>query len=137
MPTYVYQCSFDDCGKQFEIYHSIKSDYITKCPSCLEESLKVVIQAAQIVINEPRTVGMLADRNTAAMSTSKRSELYEKTKKDKILAKKIMNEELQQRLPKGINLINQGNEDIEPVDLKLASLTPAQTKKYIEEGIKP
>ena len=38
MPTYDYLCT--SCEEEFEIFHSIMADPLTKCPSCEKESLE-------------------------------------------------------------------------------------------------
>ncbi len=41
MPTYDYLCK--SCEEEFEIFHSIMADPLTKCPSCEKDSLERLI----------------------------------------------------------------------------------------------
>jgi len=41
MPTYDYQCT--SCEEEFEFFHSITREPLTKCPSCEKDTLKRLI----------------------------------------------------------------------------------------------
>lgn len=41
MPTYEYIC--DNCGKQFEVFQSIKADALKKCEACGKDTLRRLI----------------------------------------------------------------------------------------------
>ncbi len=41
MPTYDYQCNA--CDEEFEFFHSITAEPLTKCPTCEEETLRRLI----------------------------------------------------------------------------------------------
>jgi len=138
MPTYLYRCGNESCCEEFETIRSIKSDYLVTCPKCNRDTLNVVIHAAHAFVRgEPKTIGMLADRNTAAMSNAQKSELYAKQEHDRIAAKRHMNQEIEARLPEGASIPKYDPHSVEPIDMSLASLTPKQVKKYVEEGVKP
>ncbi len=67
MPNYHYRCT--ECSHEFEIRQSIKDAPLESCEECnCLDGLERVIHAANIFIKqEPKTVGLLADRNTAKM----------------------------------------------------------------------
>lgn len=48
MPTYDYKC--EECGYQFEKFHSITADPIKQCPKCEQQSVKKLISAGAGVI---------------------------------------------------------------------------------------
>lgn len=85
MPNYHYAC--DACGFEFEIVQSIKANSLTRCEECGEDALGRVIHAPTLCIKaEPKTLGVLAERNTAKMGKS--YELQEKRHEQELLRNK-------------------------------------------------
>lgn len=67
MPNYHYQC--ENCGYDFELYHSIKEKLRKKCPKCKKNKLETIIHSVTIAIKaEPKTVGHLAANNRDKMT---------------------------------------------------------------------
>jgi putative FmdB family regulatory protein len=83
MITYVYECT--NCGSNIEIQQSIKDDALVLCPECNTNSLRRVIFNPMYVrvIQEPTTLGQIAERNAKSMSRDEKSLRLEddKTKK--------------------------------------------------------
>jgi putative FmdB family regulatory protein len=67
MPNYHYRCT--ECEDEFEIHQSIKDAPLEHCQECnCLDGLERVIHAAHLFVKaEPKTVGLLAERNTAKM----------------------------------------------------------------------
>jgi putative FmdB family regulatory protein len=68
MPVYIYRCQ--SCNHQFEEFQKVAETPLTKCPNCDKLELVRVIcpPILTIVTDEPKTVGMLAERNSKKMS---------------------------------------------------------------------
>lgn len=69
MPTYDYEC--DQCGHEFEAFHSIKAAALKKCPECGKPSLKRLIG----------TGGAIIFKGSGFYITDYRSEGYKKQAK--------------------------------------------------------
>lgn len=120
MPLYVYQC--DDCEIALEEYQGYHDEPLKLCPKCEHETLYRVLFAPYVsVVNEPKTVAQLADRNTKKMG---HYELESKIHEDKELRKSPKEEKRPWYRP---------DRDL---DKSLSKLTPEQTVKYITEGKK-
>lgn len=67
MANYHYRCV--ECNNEFEISQSIKDAPLEHCQNCnCMDGLERVIHAPHLFIKgEPKTLGVLADRNTASM----------------------------------------------------------------------
>ncbi len=48
MPTYEYQC--DTCGHRFELYQSIKSGPVRKCPACGRRKVRRLISRGGAIL---------------------------------------------------------------------------------------
>lgn len=85
MITYVYEC--DSCGHIMEAQQSIKDEALVQCPSCNESSLHRVIQTPMYVrvMQEPTTVGQLAERNAKGMSNDEQKLRLEAQKTQKTI----------------------------------------------------
>jgi putative FmdB family regulatory protein len=135
--VYDYACSY--CQHEIrDVEQSLHDKPLKRCPSCRKHKLERIILVAPYaaVTQDPKTLKHLADRNTKKMGT------YERQSREK--------KEKERRKPKskfeevGMNVIKPDPKverpfwrDTDTVDLSLATLTPAQQKKYIEEGVKP
>lgn len=111
MPLYHYRC---DCGVDFEIVESIKSDPQTLCPECHQETLYRVIHGGIGAFVDPgiTTIGKLGEVNSKKMGKYKVEELErDRPKKDTKVA--YTDKEKRQQINK---------------------MTPKQKLKYIYEG---
>lgn len=116
MPTYEYKCS--SCEHSFEIVQSMKDKQKRKCPACKKPKLEKVLGTPMVFVKgEPQTIGHLADRNTQKMG---RYELGDKEGKRKEAAKKDK------------PIFGEGAASKKEIQ----KMTPAQKKRYIEEGKK-
>jgi len=78
MPTYDYHC--DKCNKTMEIFHNMFDESQQKCPTCNSEIYKIYITPPYGFIDEPRTVGGLADKNASKYSNDQKEEIRLKTR---------------------------------------------------------
>ena len=116
MPTYEYKCS--SCEHSFEIVQSMKDKQKRKCPSCKKPNLKKVLGTPMVFVKgEPQTIGHWADRNTQKMG---HYELGDKEGKRKEAAKKDK------------SIFGEGTASKKEIQ----KMTPAQKKRYIEDGKK-
>lgn len=138
MPTYDYIC--DECGFEFETFHSTKNeDFLKTCPECGLEHLRIAYNNAPygFVKGEPKTLGLLADRNRAKMSKGEYEEkirVSAETRKDAIKKRKEMDKSHSHTDP-----VESYEAPWRPgttgPNMKLASLNEKQTEKYITEGV--
>ena len=142
MPNYDYKCQEEECGYQFETYHSIKSKPLVDCPNCGMPSLMIILYPVQgFVKGEPQTLGALAERNTERLGTYGRQEMWAKNVENKELARTAAREELAAKLPAGASLPAPQKVDqwfrpgTSGPDMKLANLNKDQAKQFIEKGI--
>lgn len=136
MPVYQYKC--DACDHGFEQYQTLKEDTLRRCPKCRKYKLYRVICAPMLVQNgEPKTLGMLAERNASKMSDEEKRRISkeQETKRDEVLYK---------RLPKGMRRLKKPKNCCVPDYKKgqtvstreIMKMTEAQKKKFIETGRK-
>lgn len=118
MPLYVYQC--DDCEIYFEEVQGYHDDPLTVCPKCEQEKLyRVLFPPYVSIVQEPKTVQQLADRNTKKMG---HYELESKQLMDRPEAAK----------PKHRPWYRPDRE----LDTSIAKLTPEKQLEYIKTGKK-
>lgn len=125
MPIYVYIC--DTCKKEYQTYERIFDDPHTKCELCNKGKVVRKIFAPQVMTNEPRTLGSLAEKNSAAISDDQQAALDEeyRTKRDEKLS----------RLIPGSTPVNTKYDKKEAERLKkLRKMTPEQQRKYVMTG---
>lgn len=141
MPNYHYQCNDVNCQHEFKINHSIKDDILKKCPKCNNLTLCTVFYPAHAFVKEePKTLGLLAERNSQSLGNQGMQEIWAKTEERKQLAKETAYKELTARLPEGAIIpIEKKSEawyrpDTNGPITDLANLTPEKTRKFIEEG---
>ncbi len=144
MPNYKYRCTKENCQHAFETYHSIKADFIRKCPVCESISLEIVIQPATVIFpSEPKSVGALAERNTAQLGRYEREALWDKQEKHQQEIKEAARREIAAKLPSTASLpeLMTGEAPWRPgtnkAKTELANLTVEQTEKYIFKGESP
>jgi putative FmdB family regulatory protein len=95
LPNYHYICKNESCNDEFETQQSMKSSPLISCDVCGEETLERVIHAATAFVKgDPKTIGLLAERNTNKMSASQRSEQFAIAEQQKYDAKVAMRQEL-------------------------------------------
>ncbi len=112
IPSYHYKCQA--CDEEFETTQSIKAEPLVWCDECDSASLERVIHAPMLLIrSEPKTLGHLADKNTANMGH------YEL--EDKREAHRLKAMEGRKHLPQAER---PWWRTTEKVDTKLASLAP-------------
>lgn len=121
MPNYHYRGT---CGHEFEIFQSIKDVPLKQCPECDGEIYRVIYAPTLCLKTDPKTVGHISWRNTCEMS---RMELDDKRASD-ISA---------QRFKKPEYAPPPWRPNKPKIDKDLATLTPAQTEKYVATGKKP
>ena len=110
MPHYDYACN--NCGwKQQDVYQSIHDEPHKRCPRCKNPTFERLISGglAVFVVQEPSTIGQLADKNTK----ENRSQL------DEAAAKKRETEPQQPDVS---------------YRKKINKMTPEQKHRYIMEG---
>lgn len=140
MPNYDYVCKA--CGFEFETYHGMKDeDFLTTCPECLEATLTIAYNTPPdgFVRGEPKTVGLLADRNRSAMSRQQYEDKVRADKED--YKKKIQARKEMMPLIPGESRPDPSSFEA-PIwrpgttkpNMKLANLNKQQTEKYILEG---
>ena len=123
MPTYVFKC--EECDHELEVEQSIKKSIPNrkKCPECRKNKLKRVLFAPH-VYNKPGddniTVGLLADRNTASLTDEQKRAIDLKSGRKQTAATKDK------------NFWETSDKNLK----KIAEMTPAQKKQYIEHGKK-
>jgi putative FmdB family regulatory protein len=84
MPTYLYKCQ--SCGIELEEYQRVADDPLEKCPACKKNKLKRMITAPILTLtSEPKTVGMLAEKNARSISSDQRKKMLEEYKTKKII----------------------------------------------------
>lgn len=62
MPIYEYGCQ--NCNHSFEIHQGVKEPVKKKCPQCKKNKLERLLFPCMGHIDEPRTLGKLAEKNT-------------------------------------------------------------------------
>lgn len=129
MPTYEYVC--DGCSYEFEVVQSFHEKPKKKCSECKKHKLRRKLFSPDCIMRinhtDVKTLGHLADRNTAKMGG------YEVQEKRHEIEKKDPAKRKQYKPPKRPIW----RPDKDKPDMSLASLTPAQKKTYIETGKKP
>lgn len=82
MPVYPYKC--ENCNHEFDEIQRVAEGPLKKCPICNKNKLHRVITAPILTItDEPKSLGMLAEKNARRMSDDQKKALAEeyKTKK--------------------------------------------------------
>jgi putative FmdB family regulatory protein len=126
MPIYVYIC--DTCKKEYSTYERIFDDPHDKCKLCNDGNVVRKIFPPQVINSEPRTLGSLAEKNSAKMGVDElaaRDEEY-RTRKNERLARHI----------------GKTNKDVTTPETKceqekmrkINKMTPEQKEKYIMTG---
>ena len=81
MPVYSFTCDNEDggCGHNYEIVKSMSEieGFKPKCPKCKKKKSFQNFGGVN-VIEGPKTLGSLADKNTAKMSADEKHYIYEK-----------------------------------------------------------
>lgn len=140
MPTYDYACS--ECKFEFETVHGMKDeDFLKTCPECFEDTLKIVYYTPPdgFVKGDPKTLGLLADRNRSAMSHQQYEDKIRQDKEDykaKIQARKEMMPLIPGETrpdPSSFETPIWRPGTTKP-NMKLANLTKQQTENYIVKG---
>ena len=136
MPNYHYACKNPVCETEFEIQQSMKDSPLRLCQACKSESLERVIYAATAFVRgEPKTLGLLADRNTSKMSSMERADKAEADAQHKKAANAAARNELR---AKGMNIPEPTEgPKLPPINKKLADLSPKQAQTYIQTGKLP
>ncbi|MBI2191587.1 MAG: zinc ribbon domain-containing protein [Planctomycetes bacterium] len=49
MPTYEYQCTNASCGHKFELFQSIRSSSVRKCPTCGKRAKRLIGAGAGLI----------------------------------------------------------------------------------------
>lgn len=130
MPFYDYECENEECKHCFEAKHGFH-DKLTTCPECEQESLTRPFNVP--VVSVPKTLGSLADKNSANMSTDEKTAFTELQKKRK--------DTLSKKLGKGHKKLDSTPGD-KPwytqyqtkTDKQISTMTPEQKKKYVSKG---
>ena len=122
MPHYDYRCSNEHCKNEFEIFQSIHDAALTHCDKCDTASLQRVISIPLILDLTPRTFGTLAEQNNKVLGK-------EQVELKAIDAKKNVRK-LKPKRPSW-------RPDMDKPDMNICKFTPAETKRYIEEGVRP
>lgn len=113
MPTYQYECQ--SCQYEFEIVQSMRDEELIECPSCKELKLmRVVTGGLGFFLDEPKTIGRLAEINTKKMGHYERDEKLRRD--DEAKASDPAN-----KMKQKIKLANKTD-------------TPEKATKYIMEG---
>lgn len=108
------------------------------CPKCSETSIHPVIyNPLLIAFGDPKTVGALAEHNTAKLGTYEREAMWAAQDERKEFIKKSVREEFQKKIPAGASLPEEKPKEKpwfgEPTK-DLTTLTPKETQRYIFEG---
>lgn len=122
MPTYDYECK--KCQHSLEVFQSFSEEPLTKCPNCKKNKLFRVISGGNGFFTANRTLGVLAEKNSAAFSSDMQNQLNKKNATKK--AKKL-------KLNANQKLVD-GESKITPLHQKLAKATPEQRQNYIDRG---
>lgn len=135
MPNYKYRCLIEYCQNEFNVHQSIHSSPLRSCDLCGEESLERVIHAANAFVRgEAKTIGLLAERNTQALSSAQRNEREAIAEHQKREAKLELRKEL---INSGMKDVPDVPDKIKPVDKRLAKLTDRQKERYLDSGKLP
>lgn len=135
MITYHYLCKNESCNEEFETQQSMKDSPLTSCEVCGEETLERVIHIGHAFVrNEPKTIGLLAERNTQALSPSQRNEQFAIAEQRKYDAKVALRQEL---IDSGMKDVPAVPDKIKAVDKRLAKLTNRQKQIYLDKGKLP
>lgn len=125
MVTRHYTC--DDCEFEEEVEQRISEGFFIKCPNCDGKLSQVYYSPDAYVYNDPKTLQLLAERNSQKMGrqrceeeTAKHKQEYE----DRLASRGIVK-------PKGTPFWRSGKPD-----LSLANLTPEKRRHYMETGEK-
>lgn len=85
MPIYTFECDPDSngCGCIFEVVKQMDeiTDYKPKCPNCNKKKNVIRNYSADNVLTndgQPKTLGMLAEKNTRTFSKAKKDEINRK-----------------------------------------------------------
>lgn len=135
---YRYKCNY--CQEELEVRQSITEDSLQMCPECGTPNLERVITggADLIIQQEPKTLGVLADRNHKKNGRFWREDKEQEARQSRKKAKKFVG-----KLKEGASPLKR---DVnykpwwrpkENLTTELANLTPEQKKKYIQTGRKP
>jgi putative FmdB family regulatory protein len=118
MPTYDFEC--EPCAYYTEIFQHVNDPSVHKCPVCEQETLKKVFISppTAFVRGEPKSIGQLADRNTAKLGMY---ELQEKRQKDNNSNKDMSPEQREKR----------------KTHQKIVSMSPEQRVRYVKTGEMP
>lgn len=85
MPNYGFCCTNDTCQYEFDVFAGMSeiSDLKISCPECSATAARDYSQI-RIYDGTPRTVGSIADRNSAQFSDDYKEHLIEKHKTKKV-----------------------------------------------------
>lgn len=139
---YLYRCEQEKCTHEFYAYHSMKQDFLKKCPQCEQNSLAPVIHAAKVFVKgEPQTIGAIAEQNNQRLGRMGCEDMWAMQEERKQIAKFHAREALANKLPIGASLpdLPKSKEmwyrpGLDQPNMGLADLSVGQQKKFIEEG---
>lgn len=132
MPFYDYLCENEACEHAFEAMHGVH-DRLTTCPECGQESLYRPINVP--VISVPKTLGSLADKNSAAMSNDE-MQSFEKQQKER-------KDTLSKRLKPGQSIKPKATPSGDKPwheqyrkksNKQIQSMNPSEKKDYVDKG---
>ena len=139
MPTYDYECKV--CGFGFETVHGMRDEcFLIQCPHCFKDTLEIQYNIAPhgFVKGEPKTLGLLADRNRSAMSHQEYEDKIRTNKENHKAAIQARKEMLTMPGENRCETFEQFEAPWRPgtvkPNMKLASLNEKQAEKYILEG---
>ena len=134
MPFYDYECSACN-NKIIDVFQSMSDTPLVHCDVCGADALVRCIYAPMSATAKCRTLGALADRNAASMSSDQKKVIAEqqKTARDEVLFKKM---------PEGLERMEKPKGHKQPwykkyqtvSDAKIRKMTDAQKIRYIKTG---
>jgi len=143
VPNYHYRCTNPVCMDEFMTFQSIKTAPLTDCQECKSSDYKlekVLYACTAFVKNEPKTVGLAAERNSQRMGHNEIHERECKLKEQKELAREVAQAEVAAKLPKGASLMTKPKgfdlpEETKKIIKKLSKADEKQKTRYIESGV--
>jgi len=131
MVTRHYKCQY--CEYEELVEQRMSNDYFTQCPHCENPIGQIYYVPTTYVYNDPKTIGLMADRNNKAMGRQKYEETlaeHKQAQADKI-ANRLGKEKGEVKKPAVPFWRNS-----DKVDISLATMTPEKKRHYIETGEK-
>lgn len=139
MPTYHMVC--DNCKIDYEIKRSFAEGVPKTCEQC-GEAVKQIYHPFYAMSGTPRTLGILAEKNTANLGTYERDKLYKQQAESKERARTEARKQM--KLPEGMKSIRPAQsvtpwwrEGDKGPNLKLADLAPRVSGTKKEPKVEP